>query len=80
MNEKIKELYYRDFVIIGSKQNYINLAKKSLKASTKEINAFLSSQEINQINEKPSTNLRITAPPRTYRKDIMYVSIQSETP
>ena len=79
-NEKIKELYYRDFVIIGSKQNYINLAKKSLKASTKEINAFLSSQEINQINEKPSTNLRITAPPRTHQKDIMYVSIQSETP
>jgi hypothetical protein len=30
MNEKLKELYYRDDVIIGSKQNFINIAKKSL--------------------------------------------------
>ena len=80
MNENLKELYYQDDVIIGSKQNFIKLAKQKLKASTKEINAFLSSQEINQINEKPSTNLRITAPPRTYQKDIIYASIQSETP
>ena len=28
MNEKLKELYYRDDIIIGSKQNYINIAKK----------------------------------------------------
>ena len=49
----IEILYYRGFEIIGSKQKYIKLAKESLKASTKEINAFLSSQEINQINEKP---------------------------
>jgi len=41
MNEKLKELYYRDDVIIGSKQNFINLAKQKLKASTKEINEFL---------------------------------------
>jgi hypothetical protein len=30
MNEKLKELYYQDDVIIGSKQNFINIAKKSL--------------------------------------------------
>ena len=41
MNEKLKEIYYRDDVIIGSKQNFINIAKKSLNASTKEINEFL---------------------------------------
>jgi hypothetical protein len=35
MNEKLKELYYRDDVIIGSKQNFINTAKKSLNASTR---------------------------------------------
>ncbi len=34
MNEKLKELYYKDDdVIIGSKQNFINIAKKSLNAS-----------------------------------------------
>ena len=68
MNEKLKELYYRDDVIIGSKQNFINIAKKSLNASTKEINEFLKNQEINQVNKKPTkhTNLKITAPPRTF--------------
>jgi len=54
MNEKLQELYYRDDVIIGSKQNFINLAKKSLNATTKEINEFLSKQELNQVNKKPT--------------------------
>ena len=45
MNEKLKELYYREDVIIGSKQNFINIAKKSLNASTKEINEFIESYE-----------------------------------
>ena len=60
MNEKLKEIYYRDDVIIGSKQNFINIAKKSLNASTKEINEFLSKQELNQVNKKPTrhTNLK----------------------
>ena len=77
MNEKLKELYYRDDVIIGSKQNFINIAKKSLNASTKEINEFLKNQEINQVNKKPTkhTNLKITAPPRTFQLDIMYYPI-----
>ena len=77
MNERLKELYYRDDVIIGSKQNFINLAKKSLNASTKEINEFLKNQEINQVNKKPTkhTNLKITAPPRTFQLDIMYYPI-----
>jgi len=77
MNEKLKELYYRDDVIIGSKQNFINLAKKSLNVSTKEINEFLKNQEINQVNKKPTkhTNLKITAPPRTFQLDIMYYPI-----
>ena len=74
MNESLKELYYQDDVIIGSKQNFINLAKQKLKASTKEINEFLKNQEINQVNKKATkhTNLKITAPPRTYQLDIMY--------
>ena len=46
MNEKLKELYYQDDVIIGSKQNFINIAKKSLNASTKEINEFLRSKKL----------------------------------
>ena len=77
MNEKLKELYYRDDVIIGSKQNFIIIAKKSLNASTKEINEFLKNQEINQVNKKPTkhTNLRITAPPRTFQLDIMYYPV-----
>jgi len=77
MNEKLKELYYRDDVIIGSKQNFINLAKKSLNVSTKEINEFLKNQEINQVNKKPTkhTNLKITAPPQTFQLDIMYYPI-----
>jgi len=77
MNEKLKELYYQDDVIIGSKQNFINLAKQKLKASTKEINEFLKNQEINQVNKKPTkhTNLKITAPPRTYQIDIMYYPV-----
>ena len=77
MNEKLKELYYQDDVIIGSKQNFINIAKKSLNASTKEINEFLKNQEINQVNKKQNkhTNLKITAPPRTYQIDIMYYPI-----
>ena len=29
MNESLKELYYRDDVIIGSIQNFINLAKQN---------------------------------------------------
>ena len=32
MNESLKELYYRDDVIVGSKQNFINLAKKKFKS------------------------------------------------
>ena len=52
MNEKLKELYCRNDIIIGSKQNFINIAKKTLNASTKEIKEFLSNQEINQINKK----------------------------
>ena len=77
MNESLKELYYQDDVIIGSKQNFINLAKQKLKASTKEINEFLKNQEINQVNKKATkhTNLKITAPPRTYQLDIMYYPI-----
>ena len=77
MNEKLKELYYQDDVIIGSKQNFINIAKKSLNASTKEINEFLKNQEINQVNKKQNkhNNLRITAPPRTYQIDIMYYPV-----
>ena len=27
MNENLKKLYYQDDVIIGSKQNFINIAK-----------------------------------------------------
>jgi hypothetical protein len=74
MNESLKELYYQDDVIIGSKQNFIKLAKQKLKASTKEINEFLKNQEINQVNKKATkhTNLKITAPPRSYQLDIMH--------
>ncbi len=36
MNEKSKELYYKDDVIIGSKQNFINLAKQKLKLAQKK--------------------------------------------
>jgi hypothetical protein len=77
MNEKLKDLYYRDDIIIGSKQNFINIAKKSLNASTKEINEFLKNQEINQVNKKPNkhSNLRITAPPKSFQIDIMYYPI-----
>ena len=66
MNESLKELYYRDDVIIGSKQNFINLAKQKLKASTKEINEFLKNQEINQVNKKPTkhTNLKKSQHPQ----------------
>ena len=77
MNENLKNLYYRDDVIIGSKQNFINLAKKSLNASTKDINEFLKNQEINQVNKKPTkhTNLKITASPKTFQIDIVYYPI-----
>jgi len=76
MNEKLKELYYKDDIIIGSKQNFINIAKKSLNASTKEIK-FLKNQEINQINKKPTkhSNLKITALPRSFQIDIMFYPI-----
>ena len=56
MNESLKELYYQDDVIIGSKQNFIKLAKQKLKASTKEINEFLKNQEINQIKRDAGNN------------------------
>jgi DNA-binding MltR family transcriptional regulator len=77
MNEKLKELYYRDDVIIGSKQNFINIAKKSLNASTKEINEFLKNQEINQVNKKPTKhmNLKITALPKSFQIDMVYYPI-----
>ena len=77
MNEKLKELYYRDDIIIGSKQNFINIAKKSLNASTKEINEFLKNQEINQVIKKPNKhmNLKITGPPKSFQIDIMYYPI-----
>jgi hypothetical protein len=77
MNEKLKELYYKDDIIIGSKQNFINIAKKSLNASTKEINEFLKNQEINQINKKPTkhSNLKITALPKSFQIDIMFYPI-----
>jgi hypothetical protein len=77
MNEKLKQLYYKDDIIIGSKQNFINIAKKSLNASTKEINEFLKNQEINQINKKPTkhSNLKITALPRSFQIDIMFYPI-----
>ena len=77
MNEKLKELYYQEDVIIGSKQNFINLAKQKLNANTKEIKEFLSNQEINQVNKKPNkhTNLRITALPRTFQIDIIFYPI-----
>ena len=54
MNEKLKELYYKEDIIIGSKQNFINIAKKTLNASTKDINEFLKNQETNQVNKKPN--------------------------
>jgi hypothetical protein len=77
MNEKLKNLYYRDDVIIGSKQNFINIAKKSLNASTKEINEFMTNQEINQINKKPTKhmNLKITALPKSFQIDMVYYPI-----
>jgi hypothetical protein len=77
MNEKLKELYYKDDVIIGSKQNFINIAKKTLNASTKEINEFLKNQEINQVNKKPNkhSNLKITAAPRSFQIDMVYYPI-----
>ncbi len=58
MNKKFKELYFRDDVIIGSKQNFI-IAKKTLNASTKEINEFMTNQEINQINKKPTKHMNL---------------------
>jgi hypothetical protein len=75
--ESLKELYYRDDVIIGSKQNFINIAKKSLNASTKEINEFLKNQEINQVNKKPTKhmNLKITALPKSFQIDMVYYPI-----
>ena len=77
MNEKLKELYYKEDVIIGSKQNFINLAKKTLNATTKEINEFLSNQELNQVNKKPTrhSNLKITAPPKSFQIDIMFYPV-----
>ena len=36
----LKKMYYRDDIIIGSKQNFINIAKKTLNTSTKEIKEF----------------------------------------
>jgi len=77
MNEKLKELYYKDDIIIGSKQNFINIAKKTLNASTKDINEFLKNQEINQVNKKPTKhmNLKITALPKSFQIDIMFYPI-----
>ena len=37
MNENLKQLYYQDDVVIGSRQNFVKLAKQKLKASIKEI-------------------------------------------
>ena len=52
MNAKLKDLYYQDDVIIGSIQDFINLAQQKLKASTKEIKEFLNNQAINQVDKK----------------------------
>jgi hypothetical protein len=77
MNDSLKELYYKDDIILGSKQNFINIAKKSWNASTKEKNEFLKNQEINQINKKPTKymNLKITAAPKSFQIDIMFYPI-----
>ena len=73
----MKDLFYRDDMIIASKSHFINTAKKTLEATTKEITEFLQNQEINHINKKPSahTNLKITAPPLTFQIDIMFYPI-----
>jgi hypothetical protein len=54
-----------------------NIAKKSLNASTKEINEFLKNQEINQVNKKPTKhmNLKITALPKSFQIDMVYYPI-----
>ncbi len=86
MNVKLKELYYKEDVItgskqkfiniaciIGSKQKFINIAEKSLNASIKEINEFLKNQEINQVNKEPAKHmkLKITASPKSFQVDMV---------
>ena len=78
MNEKLKELYYQDDVIICSKQNFINLAKQKIKSQHKRNKRIFKHQEIDQVNKKPNKhmNLKITAPPRTFQIDFMFYQIR----
>jgi hypothetical protein len=75
MKEKLKEFYDKDDIIIGSKQNRINI--KSLNASTKE-NKWIFEKSRDKPNKKKTTkhmNLKITAAPKSFQIDIMFYPI-----
>lgn len=62
----------------ATKAYFIKKAKEKYPSlKTKDVEAWLKDQEVVQVNKKvgKGLNLKITAPPRTFQIDIMYVKI-----
>lgn len=78
ISEDLHNLFYVDGAGSGTKAYFIKKAKdKYPNLKTKDIEAWLKDQEVTQVNKKPlkSLNLKITAQPRTFQIDIMYLKI-----
>jgi hypothetical protein len=78
ISEDLYKLFYTEGAGSGTKAYFIKKAKdKYPSLKTKDIEAWLKDQEVTQVNKKPlkSLNLKITAQPRTFQIDIMYLKI-----
>ena len=75
MDKILDNLFYNEKLGVGNKKTFIKkVQEKHPEFKTKDIQAYLKNQEINQVNTtvNKSYEYKITAPPRTFQIDIFW--------
>ena len=75
MDKILDNLFYNEKLGVGNKTTFIKkVQEKHPEFKTKDIQAYLKNQEVNQVNTtvNKSYEYKITAPPRTFQIDIFW--------
>ena len=75
MDKILDNLFYNEKLGVSNKKTFIKkVQEKHPEFKTKDIQAYLKNQEINQVNTtvNKSYEYKITAPPRTFQIDIFW--------
>ena len=75
MDKILDNLFYNEKLGVGNKTTFIKkVQEKHPEYKTKDIQAYLKNQEVNQVNTtvNKSYEYKITAPPRTFQIDIFW--------